>query len=234
MTVRTSCIASAAAILLAGVGQASAGDLLFSQPRQPGGVAGISLTTGGNVFSFANRRLADNFSASSGITIESVRWWGGSETSAGDSLANLAGFEIEIYADNAGLPGAPVFTESVSLGAAGATQIPGETQGILGAAMYQFEASLSIPAVLPAGDYWLSIAGDVINPVDFTNEAFQWVGSSVDSDGTIAQDRFDGQGYQLQTLSIRDTAFELIGVPTPGAAGVLAVAGLAAARRRRA
>ncbi len=206
---------------------------LVSQPREAFGFAGISVTTGNNVFGFANRRLADNFGLGGAVGVETVRWWGGSETSAGDSLSNLSGFEIAVFADDGGLPGTAVFVETVSLADANPQQIPGEQQGLLQAAMYGFEADLSSAQSLAAGDYWISIAGIAVNPVDFTNEAFQWVESNPPGDGTIAQDRFDGDGFQLRTLSATDFAFELVGIPAPGSVALLGFAGVAATRRRR-
>lgn len=224
------------AALAVGASCASAGVFsLFSQEREPSGFSGISVTEGGNPFGFADRRLADNFMLPSDSTVETVRWWGGNEANFAPNteLFNIEGFEVTFFSDDAGAPGAEITTEVIPLADANATEIAGETQGILGAPMYSFEADLASSLSLSGGErLWISIAADLINPVDATNEAFQWV-SSVPGDGLVAQDRFDGEGFLPRDLSATNFAFELIGVPSPGASALFALAGVGGMRRRR-
>lgn len=53
-------------------------------------------------------------------------------------------------------------------------------------------------------------------------------------DDLIAQDTFNGQGFQLATLSRRNAAYALYGaVPAPGAAALLGLAGAMGMRRKR-
>ena len=208
--------------------------VVFSQLPTSGTAAGISVTTGGNPFAFADRRLADNFLPTFSFALTGVRWWGGSETSAGDALSNISGFELSLYFDDITTPATPAYdTFVIDLAEIDITPVAGQTVGFLGAQMYQFEADI-LSSALPGEPLWISIAAILRNPASFTNEAFQWA-ASTPGDGLIAQDRFDGNGFQQQNLTNTNAAFEVLAVvPGPGALGLVAGAGVVAARRRRA
>lgn len=214
----------------------SAADSLYAQPQSVGSAA-ISLTTGGNQFAFADRRRADNFTLAVAGDVETVRFWGGTESDVFGSgnITNISGFNIRIFTDDAGLPGGVLLDETVAVGAANPT-LTGEDVGLLGADMYRFEATLSNPVFLDAEQqYWISIGADVIEPVGLFAEGWQWAGSQA-GDDQIASRSFDGNGYSLQpNFAIKNLAFELEGtlIPAPSAAGLFAVAGVAVARRRR-
>lgn len=217
-------------------GHVAAQDIVYSQPQSEGSAA-ISLTQGNNQFSFANRRRADNFSLNDVSIIETVRFWGGTESDffGPANLSNVAGFNIQIFSDQAGLPGTLVAEQTVSLAGTG-PMLTGENVGLLNASMYQFEASLSTSVQLEAGtQYWISIAADLFNPVGISAEGWQWAGSQVGLTG-IASRSFDGNGYSQQpNFAVQNLAFELGGrvVPSPGGAALLSLTGLVAIRRRR-
>lgn len=225
-----------AAALAATSGVVVADDLVYSQPQVPGAPAGISLTEGGNDFGFADRRRADNFTLGLPSDVDFIRFWGGTESDffGADNISNVESFNIRIFDDNAGVPGSIIFEDNISLAATNPT-LTGETVGFLNASMYRFEAPLSATVSLAANTpYWVSVAADVINPVGLNFEGWQWAASDI-GDDVLAQRNFDGAGYFVNPNSPRDAAFEFEGViiPSPGAAGVLALAGLATLRRRR-
>lgn len=227
---------AAAAIVTAG-GIAGASEVIYSQPQQGGTAAGISLTQGGNQFAFADRRRADNFILGTEADIDSVRFWGGTESDffGPANISNVTAFNIRFYADNAGIPGGIVADYTVPLAATNPTLITGQSVGFLNASMYQFEMSLaSVVNLNPDTQYWISVAAALSQPVGFNAEGWQWASSPV-GDGIMAQDNLNGNGFFVNTNIQRDAAFELIGtvIPSPGALGLLTVAGLAAARRRR-
>lgn len=204
--------------------------LVDQQPAA--GSAPISISTGNNVFSFANRRRADNFSLGSASSIETIRFWGGNETNSSSSLTNISGFQLTFYANDGGAPGAVLADIAVGLAATSPTPT-GQLVGLLNAPMFEFTADLGSPLSLGAGDYFFSVAANVIRPVDFTNEAFQWAGS-LPGDGVLFSDSFDGAGYtDASGFARTNLAFEFVGIPTPSSAAVLALAGIASTRRRR-
>jgi hypothetical protein len=235
----TALAGAAVAAALFVVAPALAQGVILSQPQTSGGSALISLTQGGNAFGFANRRAADNFSFALPGEITGLRFWGGPESDqASPPLRNVQGFNIRIFDASGvdGAPGAALFDRSFTLGTGvTATQVPGQTVGLLGAPMFAFSVNEPISFTFAANTrYWLSVAAVRVNPVGATDEAWQWA-SHAGSDTLIAQDRFDGQGFLLRTLAVRNAAFEMRGtlVPTPGAAALLAFAGAIATRRRR-
>ncbi|GEM_PF-6841292 len=216
---------------------AAADDLLYSQPQVSGTPAGISLTEGGNQFSFADRRRADNFALPFPAEVDFVRFWGGTESDffGSDNISNIDAFNIRIFADDGGVPGSILLDETVSKAAVNPTLVPGQQVGFLNADMFRFEAALPSSVTLAANQqYWVSVAADVINPVGLNAEGWQWAASDV-GDDVLAQRNFDGAGYFVNVNSPRDAAFEFEGViiPTPASAALLPLAGLVAMRRRR-
>jgi hypothetical protein len=230
---RSVTVASAIAAI---VPAALAADTLYSQPQSTGSAA-ISLTEGGNQFSFADRRRADNFTLPVAGDVEFVRFWGGTESDffGSANLSNIEAFNIRIFSDAGGLPGTILLDETVPIAATNPTPT-GQNVGLLNADMFRFEAALANPVFLDDGQqYWVSIAADVIQTVGLNAEGWQWAGSQV-GDDQIASRSFDGNGYSLQpNFAVKNLAFEFEGtlIPAPGAAGLLGLAGLAAVRRRR-
>lgn len=230
---------AAAAIAVSALGSTiAAAQTLYSQPPATSGVQFISRTEGTGPFSFTFRRRADNFTIASGGTATAIRWWGGDESAdATPDLVNLVSFNIRIYAstiDGGGnaIPGTVLFEQNVSKAASNPTLVPGSTTGLLGAPLYRFETTLSSSLTLAPGvQYWLSVAGALSSPPNAGVEAWAWA-SSLTGDTIIAQDTFNGAGFAQATLSRRNAAFEII--PSPGTAGLLVIAGLAASRRKRA
>lgn len=142
-----------------------------------------------------------------------LRFWGGDQTGESEpDLANVVSFNIRIYADNQGVPGTIAFDDTISREAANPTAVGGFV-GTLEAPMYQFEYAPFEPVALVRGQfYWISIAANLAAFPDSTNEAWVWC-SSLAGDGTICQDRFDGNGFLQRGLSSLNAAFELIGDP---------------------
>ena len=229
MHTRRLIVFAAAGFLLGSAATASAQNSLYQQVPVSGFAASISITTGGNTFAFADRRLADSFTTDVGLDITSVRWWGGPESgNASPPLSNIAGIEIDFF--EADFP--PLASFEVSLAGASPELVPGQTVGILGASMHVFEVDLAAMGGLQTfglAEYHISIAAVVARPVGLFDEAFLW-GQGATGDGGSIQDRFDGNGF-IHTIS-QDAAFELIGFPIPSPASALVLL-LAAMPRRR-
>ncbi|TVQ63972.1 MAG: hypothetical protein EA378_00320 [Phycisphaerales bacterium] len=227
-------IAAVAAVPCALAHIASA-ETIYAQLPSPGAGA-ISLAAPTSGFPFANRRRADNFAVANPVEIQAITFWGGDESNDPSvPLSNINGFNLEIYDGSAGSPGSVLYTMSFSKNDFDITSA-GINVGLLNAPMFRFDLALPASIDLAAGDYFFSVGATLNNPVSFTTEAFQWAGS-LPGDGIFFSDSFDGNGYQpLPGASRTNYAFEFTGVviPTPATIPALAMAGLFAARRRRA
>jgi hypothetical protein len=212
--------------------------VLYSQTPSSG-TAHVSSTGVGGV-PFDDVRTADSFANDGDWAIFSVVWWGGDQTNAPPTpLSNIESFEITFYnptSFNNPTPGTVIHTETVTLGATGAAAT-GNTVGEQGAPEFRFEHAFDAPIFVlfnQVPPVWISIAANYVNPPGAADESFLWSGSW-EGDDLLAQDSFDGAGYQLVNPQRPNAAFEIRGVliPSPGAASLLALAGLAGSRRRR-
>ncbi|MDX2116985.1 MAG: hypothetical protein SFY96_02255 [Planctomycetota bacterium] len=214
------------AAVLASVSVAQ-GATLYSQANNLSTSAGLfSDAVAGQFFS---QRMADNFTLAGGGQLTGVRWYGGSQWFQFPDLTNMSGFTVEILADDAGAPdGTQVIYSQAFTKAATNPTLNGNLMNF-GHGQYTFEVSLANAVNLNAGtQYWISIGATLVNPF-----ADGWVWSkSTQGDGTNASNFFNGPNYF--TFNSGDMAFDLVGnIPTPGSVGVMALAGLVAARRRR-
>jgi MYXO-CTERM domain-containing protein len=203
-------------------GAGNDGPTVYSQPSQ--GQDG--LFSDGVAGQFWSQRIADNFVLDNNYVVDGIRWWGSSENYIFDDLTNFGAFIIEFYDDAGGTPGASIGQFSVDIGDANAT--PTGLMNGNGGHEYQLEAPVNI-ALNGGTQYWVSVGSKNLSPGD---DGFIWSLNFNEGDGNIAADFFDGFGYS--TFGGFDMAFELTGVPTPGSAALLGLAGLAASRRRRA
>lgn len=198
-----------------------AGPKIYSQlPVSPDG-----LFSDGVAGQFYSQRIADDFVLGGASPVNGVRWWGSSENYVFPDLTNFGSFVVNIYNDAGGIPGGSI-TGDMNIGIANINITPTGNSNSAGGFEYEFEVKFNAVNLQGGVRYWLSIGGDAIAAFD---DAFIW--SSGAANGVIAADFFDGNGYQQFTGF--DTAFEIQGIPTPGAAALLGFAGLAGLRRRR-
>lgn len=171
-------------------------------------------------------RIADDFSLVAPATVRSVVWRGAYAPTDSPVFPTL--FDLTIYADSAGLPGAVLSNTTVG--------VTGVDTGvdILGFDLYEFAADLT-PTVLGAGTpFWFSAIADTATDVD---DSWFWLTGSGLS--RAFQPDVTGNGpWQLtanldQYFILSDVAFSAVVIPEPASAGLLALAGLALARRRR-
>ncbi len=206
------CAASAAASLCSA-------DLLYNQSFDGSGGAYSSQddTTGGNG-NFAT--AYDNFTLPSLSSVATVSWVG--EYFNG-TIAPISGFTLQFYSDNAGIPGASVYSTFIA-GTANETDIGGTG---LGDEAYSYSANLGTAFTALGGvQYWLSIVPDLGFPP-------QW-GWSTGTGG-------DGASYQVflgtGAAKTGDLTFELDGlaIPEPLTFGLIGfgLAGIALVKFRR-
>jgi len=141
---------------------------------------------------------------------------GAEAASSALELATLAGSKVPVHACARAAAGVPL--AGCDCARADLTITPtGQTVGLLNEGRNEFTVSFTIPQTitLDAGDYFISVAARYNNPVDFSNEAFQWA-SSLPDDGVLYSDSYDGSGYQFAGSFARtSTAFRVLGDALP-------------------
>jgi hypothetical protein len=212
------------AAVSAAVSLASA-DVLYSQPNdRPGQASFFSDAVAGQFF---GQRMADDFFLGTAGSVESIRWWGGSQNFNAATLDNMASFSVRIYADNAGSVGAELASRMISI--EDVSIVDTGTTNLTGGIVYQHEAALSAPLDLSAGRYWVSVGATLVTPA---GDAWVWAGSTV---GNLinATDFFGPAGYVTFDPTFNDLAFEVLGTPVPAPASAVMLMALAPMVRRR-
>ncbi len=200
------------------------GVVIYDQAPDPAVVGGFF--SDGVAGQFNSQQIADNFT---GISSTNGAWfYGGSEGFIFPGLDNFSGFTIQILDDTF----TQVYSEVIAIGDTNASLTGRQYTDAMGAPVsdeYVFHVKFASDVQLDAGaQYWFSVGANAIAPGD---DGWIWT-SSVDGDGTLAGDFFDGMGYAA-FAGAGDVAFGLQGVPAPGAAALFGIGGLAASRRRR-
>lgn len=123
----------------------------------------------------------DNFTLSSETVIDGISWDGAyaEPFATGTGAATPeTDFVVEIFGDNAGLPGPLLYTFPLNGGDAAVDDALVTTtlrshSSPSGGPVYHYEAMLPFTAV-PAGDYWLSITADQTFPSTGIDPTWQW------------------------------------------------------------
>jgi hypothetical protein len=184
---------------------------------------------------FFDQRVADNFSLSGDVPLDSIRFWGHDEGFFSDDFpGNVAGVRVELFADAGGAPAAtPLLAINADLADPELTATEIGVTNLFGAPVAVFDLDVSMSNLtLTAGDYWLSVAG-LFNVSPANADSFVWAGAD-DVNNVRALEEPVDSGFGVESgASLGDYAFEIVGIPSPSAVGVLAVAGAAGLRRRR-
>lgn len=182
----------------------------------------------GSDLAFFNR-AADEFSLTPSATARSVTWRGVSVASNTPEFP--MSFDLTLYADAAGVPGAVLSTTTVSLTGVDTGQDFADSD------VYEFQANLTPTALSAATTYWFSPFTDTTADVD---DAWSWVGDF--SAGSLATAAINGPWGAMAGTSyfiLDDQALATGGpgaVPEPTTAmlTLATLAGLALRRRRTA
>lgn len=212
--------------LTALAGVASARPVLYSQPVD---------TSAGGIFSDAitgqyyDQLIGDGFALSGNSQVTGVTFWGASENFSGDvDLSNMSSFTVTLHANAAGIPGAALYSETFATAATNPVQIG--VDPFAGSNLYRQEVTFTAAQNLAAGSYFVSIGATLI---DGFGSAWIWE-SSLGGFGDNISAQLPVGGAWANFAGFGDMSFEINGVvPTPGAASLLGVAGLAGLRRRR-
>ncbi|RYG45569.1 PEP-CTERM sorting domain-containing protein [bacterium] len=175
----------------------------------------------GGPYSYSDQMIADRFSLPSASSFDAVSWWG-SYFFEGDpyEIGSTASFDITVYGDNAGLPGAALYSTSVDgrISAKAGSSDVSDT-------VYRFEGAVSAPVLNAGTPYWLSITESAFS-------GFRWHTSTQGGNYSAVN---QGGGWVVET-DRANMAFELASteaVPEPATLAALTLGGLALLRRRR-
>jgi hypothetical protein len=173
---------------------------------------------------FYSQMIADNFTLTSDTVVSGVNWWGSTENFFGPSdYSNFSSFSVMVLDGNFDVVFAQTFaTGDTNPVATGVVNLGGGEQFFQSV---KFDQTFELTGNT---EYWVAIG---TTNVDSQGDA--WVWSSAAGDGILASDDFGGAGFLVSTGLADDVAFEIQAVPTPGAASLLALAGLVTLRRRR-
>lgn len=176
---------------------------------------------------FNNQRLAEAFVLSSDSEVSNVQWWGRSEGGFFPDLRNFSTFTVSVYRDAGAIPGAEVFSSTVSVDSVNPTIVGTDFSNLN---LYSFDFSFGDGLTLEQGTYWLSVGTQNVDP---EGDGFYWLASLDQISGSFAAD--GGVNGTWNSSGFADLAMTVNGapVPEPASLAVLGVGAMALLRRRR-
>lgn len=171
---------------------------------------------------------ADDFRLTTPGTVNRVVWWGESEGVLADDLSNFSEFGIVFYTSRAATDGRLIPDQAFATANFPIAQTNPTATGRAaanGALEHRFQVDLSVPVSLAANTtYFVAIGARCVSN---TRDAFMWQDSNTYDGYTVSWSYQQSRWLQTQDT---DSAFELVNVPAPSSAALLAF--LAAACRR--
>jgi hypothetical protein len=170
----------------------------------------ISADLPGGTFVYDDQRAGETVVAPRDATVQTIRFWGGSETSFGND-SNTLGFRLSVF-DLDESTGALSLVDKRRVARGFATPIQTANQmGDFGAQIFEYEIDLDdSPIQLDGGHpYVVSIAAITFVPPREARESWAW--ATATGDDEILLDLFDGAGL-LPTQNVASgLALELVG-----------------------
>lgn len=198
-------------------------DVLWEQApiAPPDGFMSDGISTGGQFWSQA---LADDFVIAQASTVTKITFWGASEAFFNDDLSNFLSYDVVIFDTSFNV----VSSANVALASLTPT-LTGQVGDFTGS---EFAFTYNTNISLGAGSYFLHIGSVNDDP-----EGDGWNWSAANTNGLIAGNVFNGDGWFTDDTFDIDVAFKIEGnpdvVPEPASMVALGVGALALLRRRR-
>lgn len=204
----------------------AAAQLSFAAPVYNNGLPTLDYGTNmsGNV-------VAEDFSLTALATISSIRFWSVQDTAA-DYLDSVY---WAVYSNAVGAPGAVLFGNTAVTTTASAT---GRSTGYF-YAEYMFDVDVA-DFTLGAGNYWLGLANDPLDPANPTEMLWSPTASVIGSESQYFDSTFGWVGADTHLAFVLDGTGVVVpppppppGVPEPGTLALVGLAVLAARVARR-
>ncbi len=181
------------------------------------------------------RHIAEGFTLAQSVDLSAVRFWG---FALGAFPVLPGGYTISLWksdgvSDNgvAGSPGTLLLQQETLVTDA---RFSSQNEPASNPGLTRYDIDLGTTVRLNAGErYWISIAGRVEPEMYFK---WSWADSATSSGYWSGYNVFSSNSWftlEPRPFSTGGQAFELFAIPTPSSTGVLALAIVAASRRRR-
>ncbi|MGI8924558.1 MAG: PEP-CTERM sorting domain-containing protein [Fimbriimonadales bacterium] len=175
---------------------------------------------------FNNQRLAEAFTIGSPSEIQRFKWWGRSEGAFFSDLRNMESFTMAVFADDAGMPGTELASETALTEDIAPIEVGEDPFGI---PIWEFDFTMDSSLAVAPGNYWFSVGSDNFDP---DGDGFYWQAAVPSVSNNFAAQIPVGSDWEISGFA--DLSFQIHGVVVPEPATLAAVAaGLAFAVSRR-
>lgn len=189
--------------------------------QRPASLGNVTFTSSAASTTFGGTLISTSVTLPSAITFNKAVW---SVRYLGTLTDSEINFDLAVYADNGGLPGAEIARESII--------VDGTVAPVIGtinaSSLYELEAVMDHPISLAAGNYWLSI-----QQTNSSDPILPWTMNLIMSSSIAQAAKYGSDPWsvtpvgRVQDLQLQDVeASETQTIPSPAGLGAVALAAL--------